>query len=91
MYLQSLYQTICVKLLLCTFVIFCDLVEQQSYVLPAVRAEGWLLKVDCHELVAIDLMDPPPQGSAPLGVAETATLLKLGRLHTHTTHGPGLW
>ena len=59
--------------------------------LPAVRAECWLLKVDCHELVAIDLMDPPPQGPAPLGVAETAPFLELGCLHTHTTHGLGLW
>ena len=62
-----------------------------NLVLPAVGAEGWLFQVNCHELVAIDLMDPPPQGSAPLGVAKTAPLLKLGCLHTHTTHGPVLW
>ena len=34
--------------------------------IPTVRTEGWLLQVDSHELVAIDLVDPTSESHSPL-------------------------
>lgn len=46
-------------------------------------AEGGLLQVYGHELMAINLVDPPPKGTPPLGIAESASLLERSFLSRH--------
>ena len=43
--------------------------------IPTVRTEGWLLQVDRHELVTVDLVDSPPERHPPL-VSPTFFFLK---------------